>query len=87
MAAARSDLAERLGQAPEEIEVVSATPKQWSDSCLDVAYTERPDEVCAQLLTPGYEVVLKLGETVYTYHTDQTGANVRFAGLDIGGEE
>src|SRR3972149_2369724 len=38
-------------------------------------------EACAEVITPGYEVVLRLGETQYTYRTDQTGTNARFGGV------
>ena len=79
--AARQDLAARLEQAPEDVQVVSVTPTEWPDACLGAG---EQDEVCAEVITPGYEVVLRLNETQYTYRTDQTGANVRFAGVDVG---
>ena len=79
--ATRQDLAARLEQAPEDVQVVSVTPTEWPDACLGAG---EEDEVCAEVITPGYEVVLRLNETQYTYRTDQTGANVRFAGVDVG---
>lgn len=82
--AARQDLAARLEQAPEGIQVVSVTPVEWPDACLGAG---GQDEVCAEVITPGYEVVLQLSETQYTYRTDQTGASVRFAGVHIGAND
>lgn len=84
--AAREDVATRFERAPEEIEVVSVTPREWPDSCLGVTYVGQQDEVCAQVITPGYEVVLRLGDSIFTYHTDEDGTNVRLAGVDIGGD-
>ena len=79
-AAARRELAARFEIAPEDIEVVAVTPAEWPDSCLGAG---GQDEVCAEVITPGYEVVLQLSETQYTYRTDQTGTNVRFGGVHI----
>ena len=78
--AARQDLAARLEQAPEDVQVVSVTPTEWPDACLGAG---EEDEVCAEVITPGYEVVLRLNQTQYTYRTDQTGTNVRFGGVHI----
>lgn len=80
--AAREDLAVRFDLAPEEVAVLSVTPKEWPDTCLDVTYLGQEDEVCAQVVTPGYEVVLRLEDNIFTYHTDQEGAIVRFADVD-----
>ncbi len=81
--AACEALAELSGRTPEEVLVVSVTPKQWPNSCLGLA---GPEEVCAQVITPGYEVVLELdseGYTEgYTYHTDE-GTNARLASQSV----
>ena len=81
-AAARRALAAQLEIALEDIGVVAVTPTEWPDACLGAG---EEGEVCAEVITPGYEVVLQLGETQYTYRTDQTGTNVRFGGVRIGG--
>jgi hypothetical protein len=71
--AARADLANRLGVDIGEIDVVSVEAIQWSNACLGAA---RPDEACAEVITPGYRVVLGVGGTEYVYHTD-SGTHVR----------
>jgi hypothetical protein len=73
--AAREALAAVTGRTVEEIEVVSVTPKQWPDACLGI---QRSGEVCAQVITPGYEVVLRLDGNVAIYRTDE-GTNARLA--------
>ena len=77
-AAARADLAARFERDLADVRVVSATRQQWPDSCLGAA---EEDEVCAQVITPGYEVLLLLDDNSYTFRTDEDGTVVRFAGL------
>ena len=79
--AACEALAELFGRGLGEIDTVSVTPREWPDSCLGLAAS---DEVCAQVITPGFEVVLVLVEqrSQYTYHTD-SATSVRLAGLDL----
>lgn len=72
---ARSALAERLDADLSEISVTSVEPRDWPDACLGAA---RADEVCAQVITPGFEVVLSFGNDTYIYHTAE-GAPVRLA--------
>ena len=71
------DLAERFGQSPDS--VVSMTMTEWPDACLGVP---EPDEVCAQVIVSGYQVVFSVDSNRYTYRTDG-GVNVRFAGFEI----
>lgn len=71
--AARTDLADRLGIDVGAIAVVSVEAVEWRNACLGAA---RPDEVCAQVITPGYRVVLRADDSQYVYHTD-TGTHVR----------
>ncbi len=71
---ARQALAQQLEIAPEAITFVSSEPVEWSDACLGAA---QPDEVCAQVITPGYKVVLGVDGVQYDFHTDETGTAVR----------
>lgn len=67
ISAAAVDLAERFGLSADDVDFVSSTSTQWPDSCLGLP---EPDEVCAQVVTPGYEVVLAVDGVNYTYHTN-----------------
>ena len=51
---------------------------QWPDACLGLP---EAGEACAQVITPGYEVTLRLDDNVSVYRTDE-GANVRLASED-----
>ena len=42
----------------------------WRDSCLGCPKT---GESCTQVLTPGYRVMLRVGDATYEYHTDLGG--------------
>lgn len=67
---------------PGAVEVVSATAMQFSNSCLDVVYAGQ-DEVCAQVITPGWAVAVRFGDTSQIWNTDEDGSVVRFASQDI----
>jgi len=62
-----SDLASRLYIKREEIEVVSVERVTWPDTSLGCP---EPGKMYAQVLTPGYRIVLKAGGKTYEYHTD-----------------
>ena len=66
------DLADRLGVAPEEIQVVSVEAMEWSDASLGCP---QPGMMYAQVITPGYQVMLEVDGQEYAYHTD-TGNHV-----------
>jgi hypothetical protein len=67
--AAIADLAQRLGVTADEIRLISIETQQWSDASLGC-----PQEgfMYAQVITPGYLIVLEAQNQRYAYHTDQT---------------
>jgi len=67
-------LVETQNVAREEVEVVEYEQVEWRDSCLGLADA---GEMCMQVITPGWRVVLESGGKQYVYHTDQTGASIR----------
>jgi hypothetical protein len=86
--AARQDLADRFERDVSDITVLSVTRHVWPDTCLGVTLTNEDEPaVCAQVLTPGYEIKLRLSESVYTFRTDEDGAVVRFADLEFSAED
>ena len=54
----------------DSIAGVSQDETTWKDACLGCG---RAGEKCAQVLTPGYRVVLRVSDAVYEYHTDMAG--------------
>ncbi|MDT8305469.1 MAG: hypothetical protein RRC07_05995 [Anaerolineae bacterium] len=66
---ARVALAERLGLEADDVIVSSVEAVTWPDSALGCP---APDMMYLQVLTPGYRIVLEVGGTEYTYHTDRS---------------
>jgi len=69
-------LAEELKISADRIEVVSSEAVEWPDSCLGVTSA---DTMCAQVITPGYSVVLSVDGKQYEVHTNADGTSVMIA--------
>jgi hypothetical protein len=67
VAAAKADLARRLGMPAGDIATVGVEAKDWSDASLGC-----PEEgmMYAQVITQGYQITLSAGGSVYDYRTD-----------------
>jgi hypothetical protein len=72
LAAAIADLSQRTGVSADQITLVSMEAREWSDASLGC-----PQEgmMYAQVITPGYLIILAAQGQQYEYHTDQA-ANV-----------
>lgn len=62
---ARSDLAEQEQVNLEQVRVVSVESVEWRDSSLGCP---EPGQVYLQVITPGYRIVLRVGEKEFAYH-------------------
>ncbi|MCY3904585.1 MAG: hypothetical protein OXF76_15580 [Caldilineaceae bacterium] len=60
------NLVQTTDAAADEITVVSTEEVEWSDSSLGCP---EPDTMYAQVITPGYLIVLESGGDTYEYHT------------------
>lgn len=69
----RAELSERLGVDLDSIEVESVEATEWSDTALGCP---DPDQMYAQVITPGFEINLTVDGESYSYHTDMGGAMV-----------
>ena len=69
LAAAIANLSQQTGVPADEITLVSMEATKWSDTSLGC-----PQEgyMYAQVITPGYLIVLAAQGQQYEYHTDQT---------------
>jgi len=72
--AAREALALRLGLDPLTIQLVETVPIDWPDACLGLPTV---GESCAQVVTPGFRVVVETGGTSYELRTNHDGSLVR----------
>ena len=67
IARARVDLAKRRGISDEKIVLKHAEAVTWPDTSLGCPQESR---MYAQVVTPGYRLVLSDGTTDFEYHTD-----------------
>ena len=61
------DLARRKGADRSEVAVETVEEVAWRDSSLGCP---QPGMMYAQVITPGYRIILRLGGVRYTYHAD-----------------
>lgn len=73
---ARAMLAQELQVDAAAITVVSEEAVEWPDACLGAPAA---DEMCAQMLTPGYLITLAVDGNEYQLHTNADGSTVRMA--------
>lgn len=71
--AAVSYLAAQLGVSPEGVTVVSVEAVQWPDTSLGCP---QPGVMYAQVITPGYRLILTVEGVQYWVHTDDTGRSI-----------
>ena len=69
-----ADLAGQLGIAAEAITVRSVEAVEWSDASLGCP---EPGMMYAQVITPGYRIVLEANGQSYEYHAGRKGTIVR----------
>lgn len=66
--AARDDLKNRLG-AVDDPAVISVESVDWSDASLGCP---EPEMMYAQVITPGYRIILELEDQQYAYHASRS---------------
>ncbi len=64
---AKQDLSELLNIPVENIQLVKAEAVEWPDTSL--GYPEK-GMMYAQVITPGFKIILKAGDKIYEYHSD-----------------
>jgi len=62
---ARETLADWLGVSSEEIEVIEVEEVEWSDTSLGCP---QPGMAYAEVIVPGWRVVMRVGGETYEYH-------------------
>lgn len=73
-------LAGNLGLKIKDIKVLDNKPSDFSDACLGVAMQ---DVMCAQVVTPGYIIILEADGIQYEYHTNEDGSQIQPATLAL----
>lgn len=76
----KKDLGQKQGITVDQIKLMSISEVEWNDSCLGY---HGKDEMCLQVITPGYKIILSDGKKSYEYHTDRTGKSLRSKELKV----
>jgi hypothetical protein len=63
-----AEAAKRAGVDPSAVNVLQVVAREWPDTSLGCP---KPDELYAQAITPGYEIVLEAVGQQFSYHTDR----------------
>jgi hypothetical protein len=67
-------IAQDLKVPVDSVQIVTAEPRDWPDSSLGCP---QPDMLYAQVVTPGYLVLVEVSGEQIEYHTDKRGSIVR----------
>lgn len=73
-------LGARLGLQPEDLIVVEAAESLWPNACLGFP---SDGEICAEVLTPGYAVILEVDGLLYSFRTDETLERIRLVAAPL----
>ncbi|HEX2698173.1 MAG TPA: hypothetical protein VHM28_10735, partial [Anaerolineales bacterium] len=82
--AAIKQLAANLGLQSSDVQLLSSSDVEWPDSCLGVPLE---GVMCAQVVTPGYLIVLQALGHSFEYHTNTDGSNIMPATLGMAWRE
>lgn len=69
----RDLIAGQLGIGADAVHLISLEAVDWPDACLGV---QLPDIGCAQVVTPGFKIILEAGGRRFAYHTDAAGNSI-----------
>lgn len=72
----KSWLSQEISIPVTDISIRSFAAVDWSDACLEVS---QPDQMCAQVVTPGYRFLVTTSKGDYGVHSDRSGQSFRIA--------
>jgi hypothetical protein len=70
----RQSLSKQTGIPAKKLRMVESTQTTWPNGCLGLA---KADEMCTQMMVPGWRIVFSNGTQRWAYRTDATGRNYR----------
>lgn len=69
-----SDATRRISKPVAPLKITQTQKESWGDSCLGLA---EPGTLCAQVIVPGWKVVVSDGQRELIYRTDEKGKQVK----------
>ncbi|MGB3638097.1 MAG: hypothetical protein WBA39_11065 [Rivularia sp. (in: cyanobacteria)] len=73
-----SDAAKRVSKPVAALRITQTQKENWGDSCLGLAQSGK---LCAQVIVPGWKVVVSDGQRDLVYRTDEKGKQVKLEEL------
>lgn len=73
-------LSDALSLPMDQIKIASVEAVDWSDSCLGIIHANMG---CADVITPGFRIILEANHLQYEYHTNQDGRQIAGATLAL----
>ena len=73
-----SDATKRVSKPVAALRITDVQKESWGDSCLGLA---QKDQLCAQVIVPGWKVVVTDGQNELVYRTDEKGKQVKLEDL------
>ena len=70
----QNQISQTLGIAVENIKITQVDQKNWPNACLGLP---KGDEVCAEVITPGWLLTFNVNGQEYKYRVDKTGTVIR----------
>lgn len=69
-----SNATKHFSKPVTDIRITQAQKQNWGDSCLGLA---EPGKLCAQVIVPGWKIVVSDGKSELVYRTDEKGRQVK----------
>jgi len=70
----QNQISQNLGVALEKIQITNVEKMDWPNGCLGLP---QGDEVCAEVITPGWLLTFNIDGKEYKYRVDKTGTVIR----------
>jgi hypothetical protein len=71
---AQAWLANEMGITADQVQLVGIEQTDWPDSCLGLG---GPEESCAAVVTPGWEVIVEVNGQQYEVRASEDGSAIR----------
>ncbi len=70
----QNQISQTLGVAVENIKITQVEQKDWPNGCLGLP---QGNEVCTEVVTPGWLLTFNINNQEYKYRVDKTGMVIR----------
>ena len=70
----QNQVSQTLGVSLESIKITQVEQKDWPNACLGLP---QQNEVCAEVITPGWLLTFNINGQEYKYRVDKTGTVIR----------